>query len=345
MVLNFALAGRSRIDTAFNTLRHNPAYALGLLLGAVLAVGMAAIWGCPHTWAGWHRMRARLLDEGYIALGEVLAPSGALHDYRDGIWKGLWRVHGACLGFGILQAPIIGLMLIPWEVTQALFAPVASAYGGHPQMAQFVGAGIPAFFLVGAVAIILAQHLIAFRLLADIQSPYKLGTLFAVTGESWRRTLSHGQTVVSLAILAGLGAGLGYAFATVNVWLGEAAQLHGPHTLQLWIYFAVVVVFGGLFLEALGALAVEESATMSTPNQPYSFTQWLVAWLSDVFAWLMDRGLTYIGVGAVFVVGISAAKQAFSDGVIFADGSWGGLGWFVAAAVILLHLRKDGGES
>lgn len=345
MVLNFALAGRSRIDTAFNTLRHNPGYALGLLIGAVVAMVMASVWGCPHTWAGWHRMRSRLLDEGYIAMGEVLAPKGALHDYRDGIWKGLWRVHGASLGFAILQAPIIGLLLIPWEAAQMLFEPVAGAYARHPQMAQFVGDGIPAFFLVGALAIISAQHLIAFRLLGHISSPYRLGTLFAVTGESWRRTLVHGQTVVSLAILAGLGAGLGYAFGIVNVWLGEAAHLHGPQTLQLWIYFAVVVVFGGLFLEALGALSTEDSEVMSTPAQPYSFTEWLLSWLSDVMAWLLDRGLTTIGVAAVFLVGVGAAKQALTDGVIFADGSWGGLGWFVAAAVILLHLRKEGGES
>jgi len=84
---------------------------------------------------------------------------------------------------------------------------------------------------------------------------------------------------------------------------------------------------------------------MSTPAQPYSFTEWLLSWLSDVMAWLLDRGLTTIGVAAVFLVGVGAAKQALTDGVIFADGSWGGLGWFVAAAVILLHLRKEGGES
>ena len=84
---------------------------------------------------------------------------------------------------------------------------------------------------------------------------------------------------------------------------------------------------------------------MSTPAEPYSFTAWLIAWLGDVMGWLMDRGLVYIGVGAVFVVGLSAASQAFDEGVIFADGSWGGLGWFIAAALILLHLRKDGGES
>jgi hypothetical protein len=345
MVLNFALAGRSRIDGAFNTLRHNPAYAVGLVVGAFAAVVMSAVWGGLHTWAGWHRMRARLLDEGFVALGEVLAPDGGLHDYRDGIWRGLWRVHGACLGFAILQAPIIALVLIPWEVTQALFVPVASAYGQHPDMAQFVGMGIPAFFLVSALAIVLAQHLIAFRLLGQIQSPYKLGTLFVVTGESWRRTLNYGQTVVSLAILAGLGAGLGHVFSMVNVWMGEAAHLHFPDTLGLWVYFAVALVFGALFLEALGALSTEEDATVSTPVEPYSFTSWLTAWLSDVIAWLLDRGLTIIGVAAVFGVGLTVAKDTIMTGAAFDDGSWGGLGWFVAAALILLHMRRQGGDS
>jgi hypothetical protein len=345
MVLNFALAGRSRIDTAFNRLRHNPGYALGLVFGSILAIGMSIVWGCLHTWAGWHRMRDRLLDEGFIALGEVLAPVGALHDFRDGIWRGLWRVHGGCIGFCILQLPIIGILLLPWELAKSLFGPVAGAYSGHPQMAQFVGEGIPAFFLVSAISIIIAQHLIAFRLLTRIPSPFKLGTLFVVTGESWRRTLYHGQTVISLAILAGLGAGLGIAFGQVNVWLGESAQLFRPETLSEWILFAIVVTFGGLFMEAVGALSIEEDDTVSTPLEPYSFTAWLVSWLTLVIDWLMGRGLSIIGVSAVFAVGLMATKQAVSDGVIFAEGSWGGLGWFVAVALILLHLRKEGGAS
>ncbi len=344
MVLNFALAGRSRIDTAFNRLRHNPGYAVGIVLGSVLALQMSLVWGCLHTWAGWHRMRARLLDDGFIAFGEVLAPDGALHDFRDGIWRGLWRVHGACIAFMILQIPIIAIIMLPWQIALVLFAPVASAYGGHPNMAAFVGTGIPLFFAVSGGAIILAQHLIAFRLLGRLTPDFKLGTLFAVTGESWRRTLSHGQTVVSLAILAGLGAGIGAAFAGINNWLGDAADLSRPSTIQEWILLAVVVLFGGLFMEALGSLSTEEDATVGTPADPYSFTAWLVSWLKLVFAWLMGQGLMIIAVAAVFILGLSAVKGAF-DGAMWEDGSWGGLGWFIAAALILLHLRKSGGES
>ena len=120
MVLNFALAGRSRIDSAFNRLRHNPGYAVGIVLGSVLALQMSLVWGGLHTWAGWHRMRARLLDDGFVAFGEVLAPAGALHDFRDGIWRGLWRVHGGTIGFIILQMPIVAIIMLPSRARTAV---------------------------------------------------------------------------------------------------------------------------------------------------------------------------------------------------------------------------------
>lgn len=344
MVLNFALAGRSRIDSAFNRLRHNPGYAVGIVLGSVLALQMSLVWGGLHTWAGWHRMRARLLDDGFVAFGEVLAPAGALHDFRDGIWRGLWRVHGGTIGFIILQMPIVAIIMLPWQIALVLCAPVASAYGSHPNMSAFVGTGIPLFFAVSGVSIILAQQLIAFRMLGQLTPDFKLGTLFAVTGESWRRTLDHGQTVVSLAILAGLGAGVGAAFAGINTWLGDAADLTRPSTIQEWILLAVLVLFGGLFMEAIGALSTEEDATVGAPSEPYSFTAWLVGWLQLVIGWLMGQGLMIIAVVAVFALGLSAVLEA-TDGAMWNDGSWGGLGWFIAAALILLHLRKSGGES
>ena len=51
-----------------------------------------------------------------------------------------------------------------------------------------------------------------------------------------------------------------------------------------------------------------------------------------------------IAVVAVFALGLAAVVDAI-DGAMWDDGSWGGLGWFIAAALILLHLRKSGGES
>ena len=365
MVLNFALAGRSRIESALDNLRHRPGYALGLVVGAIMAIAVAPAWGALHPWAGWHRMRARLESEGFIALGEVLAPEGALADYKDGIWTGLWRVHGATLGFAILQAPIVFLLLQPWDQAQQLFSPVADAYGKHPEMANLIRDGIPAFFLVSAVSVIFAQQLIAFRMLGGLRGPHKIGTMFKVTGASWRETLGSTQVVISLSILAGLVAAIGIAFGGVNEWLADAAHLR-PSIIGDWIQKAVMLVAGSLFLEAFGRLSSEADCSVDTPAQPYSFTAWLLGWISQVYGWLVSRGLRIIGIGAVFSVGLvtaldsingfKALEEFFDDGPFeailalqgggaFADGSWGGLGWFVAAAMILLHMRKSGGES
>jgi hypothetical protein len=366
MVLNFALAGRSRIQSALDNLRHRPGYALGLVVGAVIAIAVTPVWGALHPWAGWHRMRSRLEADGFIALGEVLAPSGALDDYKDGIWSGLWRVHGSSLGFFLLQAPIIYLLIQPYELAQQLFGPVSDAYTGHPEMAKLIAVGIPAFFLVSAISVIFAQHLIAWRMLGGLRGPHKIGTMFKVTGASWRETLGSTQVVISLAILAGLTAAIGVAFGGVNEWLADAANLYRPSIITDWIQKAVMLVAGSLFLEAFGKLSSEADCSVVAPAQPYSFTAWLVAWIQQVFDWLTQRGLYVIGVGAVFSVGLVTALDAingfsalgvfFEEGPIeaiialhgggaWADGSWGGLGWFVAAALILLHIRKNGGES
>jgi len=382
MVLNFALAGRSRIESALDNLRHQPGYALGLVVGAIMAVAVSPAWGCLHPWAGWHRMRGRLQADGFIALGEVLAPDGALADYKDGIWTGLWRVHGSSLGFVLLQAPIVYLLLQPYEQAQQLFGPVSDAYTGHPEMAKLIGVGIPAFFLVSAASVIFAQHLVAFRMLGGLRGPHKIGTMFKVTGASWKETLGSTQVVISLAILAGLVAAIGVAFGSANEWLADAANLYRPSIITVWIEKAIMLVAGSLFLEAFGKLSSEADCSVDTPAQPYSFTAWLVGWIQQVYDWLIQRGLRIIGVGAVFSVGLVTALDAINgfeamdvlydgdvaekadnlselcdaiqpfdailalqSGSAWSDGSWGGLGWFVAAVLILLHMRKSGGES
>jgi hypothetical protein len=53
----------------------------------------------------------------------------------------------------------------------------------------------------------------------------------------------------------------------------------------------------------------------------------------------------FSALGVFFEEGPIEAIIALHGGGAWADGSWGGLGWFVAAALILLHIRKNGGES
>ena len=203
-------------------------------------------------------------------------------------------------------------------------------------------------------------------MLGDIKGPHKLGTLFVVTSASWRRTLEDTQTILSLSILAGLGAAVGMVFGAVNEWLGDAANLYRPTTLAEWVQLAVLVVFGALFLEAVGRLSVERSERVAAPANPYSFTDWLVSWIGDVYGWLTAKGMKMIGVGAAFLVLVGTAFSAsnfpeafeafFDDGPFafiaelngagaFNEHSWGALGWFIATALLLLHLRKEGGES
>ena len=124
MSQGFVLAGKGRAQAAMRSLSSNPERAIILVAGAILTGLCWPIWGILHTWAGWHKCRARMEADGVAALGEVLAPDQALHDYRDGIWRGLFRVHAGSIAFVLLQAPIIAIASVPYAIAQALFAPV-----------------------------------------------------------------------------------------------------------------------------------------------------------------------------------------------------------------------------
>ena len=172
MVLNFALAGRSRIDTAFNRLDTIPAMPWGSC--------WAQCWRyrCPSYGADFTPGRAGIECE-HVCLMKGLSlsvrsshPRAPSMTSRRRVERALacaWRMHRVL----ILQIPIIAIIMLPWQIALVLCAPVASGYGSHPNMSAFVGTGIPLFFAVSGAAIIIAQHLIAFRMLGKLTPDFK----------------------------------------------------------------------------------------------------------------------------------------------------------------------------
>jgi hypothetical protein len=355
MSQGFVLAGKARAQATLDALSSKPVHAIGLVAGAFLTVVVAPLWGCVHAWAGWHKCRARLDVDGLAALGQVLAPDQALADYRDGIWRGLFRVHSATFAFCLLQAPILAIAVIPVLVAQILFGPVALAYTSQPALAAAIAVGVPAAVALGVFTIVFGQHLLALKLLGAQQPPHRLGTVFHATGASWRSASNNLQPLVSLGLLTAFVGAIGGAVALINVKVADALKIQSAETIGLWIIVAVSVVVFAMLLEALSAWADDADRGMTKPANPYSFIDWFFSWL--LFLWngtyrLVARLLNWIigkaqllAVGTVVLVvvlvGIDGTSEAFEDG------AWSGLAWFLGAAGLLLYLvhqESKGGE-
>ena len=356
MSQGFVLAGKGRAQAAMRSLSASPERAIGLVAGAILAVMCCPLWGCLHTWAGWHKCRAKLSSDGLAALGEVLAPDQALADYKDGIWRGLFRVHAGAIAFALLQAPIIAIAAVPYVIAQMLFAPVAVAYTTQPELAAIISVGIPALVGLGMATVVFGQHLLAFRVLGAVQPPHRLGTAFHATGASWRGAAANLQPLVSLGLLTALVGGLGGAFAYINIKVAGELEIRSAATIGLWIGVALGILVVALLLEALSTWVDECETRLALPAEPYSFTQWFIGWI--VFLWnggysIVARLLNWIigkarllAVGTVVLVLVLVGLDG--TGSAFDDGAWSGLAWFLGSAGLLLYLRHQdasGGEA
>ena|GEM_PF-3151911 len=356
MSQGFVLAGKGRAQAAMRSLSSNPERAIILVAGAILTGVCWPIWGILHTWAGWHKCRERMEADGVAALGEVLAPDQALHDYRDGIWRGLFRVHAGSIAFVLLQAPIMVIAGVPYAIAQALFAPVGMAYTSQPELAMVISVGIPAVVGIGMGTVVFGQQLLAFRVLGSIKPAHRTGTAFHATGASWRGAAANIRPLVSMGLLTSLVAGAGGAVAFINVKIASELEIRSAATIGLWIAIALGILVVALLLEALSTWADECDTTLDLPAEPYSFTAWLIAWI--VFLWngayaIVARILNWIigkarllAVGTVVFVLVMVGLEGTSGA--FDDGAWSGLAWFLGAAGLLLYLRHQdasGGEA
>jgi hypothetical protein len=344
MNAGFVLSGKSRAQDALKRFGATPMHAVGLVLASLIACLVSPLWGLLHPWAGWHRCRARLDADGLAALGEVLAPRQALNDYKDGIWRGLFRVHAGSLAFVLLQAPILAIAVVPVGLAVVLFAPVAGAYPTSSALQALFIQGVPALVALGVFTVVMGQHMLAYRILGSTQKPHRLGTCFHATGASWRAALKSADTLASLGLLTVLVAGAGGAFALLNVKVAEELGILVPETIGLWIAVALGIMVGALLLEALGEWSEKAQIDFQPAAEPYSFVDWFVNWIwhgiiVPVFLWLKGPGLAVVCIGLVVVVGVMVGKSGISGA--FDEGAWSGLAWFLSCAGILLFLRHQ----
>ena len=309
MNAGFVLSGKSRAQDALKRFGARPMHAVGLVLASLIACLVAPLWGLLHPWAGWHRCRARLDSDGLAALGEVLAPRQALDDYKDGIWRGLFRVHAGSLAFVLLQAPIMAIAVVPVCLAVLLFAPVAGAYPTSSALQALFSQGVPALVALGVFTVVMGQHMLAYRILGSTRKPHRLGTCFHATGASWRAALKNADALASLGLLTVLVAGAGGAFAIVNVMVAEELGILAADTIGLWIAVALGIMVEALLLEALGEWSEKVQVDFQPSAEPYSFVDWFVNWLwrgiiVPVFLWLKGPGLAVVCIGVVVVVGV-----------------------------------------
>ncbi len=295
MPLSIATAGRSRIDAAIKALIASPIRAVGLVAATFLVAIVSPLWGCIHPMAGWHKCRERLAADGLSSLGEVLVPDQALLDYKDGIWKGLYRVHTSSIGFMVLQLPVIVLLLVPVAITQILFNPVSESFArGNQDLATLFGQGAPGIVALSSFTIIFGQTMLATRVLGQVPPSHPIGTSYVATSAAWRGALKDPNPLISIGILTSVVGLIGGLFGFVNDIVAEKLELLGGSAPQLWIQLLLAVVAGAVLLEALGKWSEEcNFGKIEVPAKPYSFMQafWgRIMWILKT-AWSLICGL------------------------------------------------------
>jgi hypothetical protein len=348
MPLDIILAGKERSKNAIQVLISDPLKAIGLVAGAILAVLVMPLWGGVHPWTGWQKCRERLPADGLEALGEVLVPDRALEDYKDGIFRGFFRVHASTASFLLLQAPILGVLLVPSILAKDLFRPVGDAYAFNDDMASFFYDGVPMLFCFAAVIILVGQSLLAVRILGGVPATHPIGTTFAAVSAAWKQTLKDPRPLVSIGILTALIGVGGKIFATLNDRAAEELLLQGSTAPGVWIMLAILIIVGAILLESLGRWSEENTVELALANAPYSIVEKLtqeeipagIQWLRNAAVRFVEltglviilHFLAYTGMKLFYLV-----KDREADGAELGD--WRFLLWFVVAASLLIYLR------
>lgn len=348
MPLDIILAGKERSKNAIQVLIGDPLKAIGLVAGAILAVLVMPLWGGVHPWSGWQKCRERLPTDGLEALGEVLVPDRALEDYKDGIFRGFFRVHASTASFVLLQAPILWVLLVPSDLAEDLFRPVGDAWAFNADLASLFYDGVPALFAFAAVIILAGQSLLALRILGGIRAPHPIGTTFAAVGASWKQTLKDPRPLVSIGILTALIGVAGKIFATLNDRAGEELLLQGSDAPGIWIMLALTLIVGAVLLESLGRWAEENTVQVAPASAPYSIVEKITQEeIPAGIQWLSNSTVRFVELtGLVIVLHflVYASTKLFFLVKYREDanpelGDWRFLAWLVVAAGLLIYLK------
>ena len=286
MALGIVTAGRSRINAAIKAVIAAPMRAIGLMSATILVFLVFPLWGFLHPMAGWHKCRERMAADGLTSLGEVLVPDQALLDYKDGIWRGLYRVHTSSFGFVLLQMPVIILLLVPVFIAQILFTPVGDAYPAD--FAQAFQMGPPGVVALSSFTIIFGQTLLATKVLGMVPPSHPLGTSYVAISASWRGALRDPNALISIGLLTSIVGAIGGGFGFINDTLAGTLELAGSDAPMTWILVLVAVVASAVLLEALGQWSDEcDFGKVEIPKEPYQFLTafWGGIWWGITTVW------------------------------------------------------------
>jgi hypothetical protein len=348
MPLDIILAGKERSKNAIQVLIGDPLKAIGLVAGAILAVLVMPLWGGVHPWSGWQKCRDRLPTDGLEALGEVLVPDRALEDYKDGIFRGFFRVHASTASFLLLQAPILWVLLVPSDLAEGLFRPVGDAYAFNHDLASFFYNGVPMLFAFAAVIILVGQSLLAVRILGRARAPHPIGTTFAAVGAAWKQTLKDPRPLVSIGILTALIGIAGKIFATLNDRAAEELHLQGSNAPGVWIMLALLIIVGAVLLESLGRWSEENTVELAPANAPYSIVEKITQEeIPAGIQWLRDAAVRFVELTGLVIVLYFLAYTTMELFYLVKHredanaelGDWRFLAWFIVAAGLLIYLR------
>ncbi|MFH1811442.1 MAG: hypothetical protein ABIJ09_22060 [Pseudomonadota bacterium] len=320
-----------------------PLHHLGLVAGAAVTAGVAPLWGQALSTHGWMEARRRMPAEGLVALGQILIPQRARPLYADGVWRGLWRVHGLSLALACVQAPAVALAMLPAFLAYQLLAPAAGMFP-DPVVAMAVAQGLPALLGLALVSLVAGQTLLVLRLLGQTHGASSLGQIARTSSEAWRVALQDLPTLatlgLSLVVVGAMGAAFVYANLRLALWLELGA---GVQLVTTWAGAITLLLVAALSFEVMARWAERVDVNAPVATHPFSFTTWLTTWLRSVVAWFAARGMVSMGTAVVLAVGGLTALLALLSGQTFT--SWVGLGWFAASAAVLVVLHVTGRRS
>jgi hypothetical protein len=268
----------------------------------------------------------------------VLAPERSRAEFKDGVWRGLWRTHGVSLAFFCVQAPAAVVVMLPALGLSWLLRDSAGTLQ-TALLAQVVGIVLPGMLLLASAAVVLGQAMLVWRRIGTQSGRLSLGVIFALSASSWPVALAEAGALIGIGLglggLAAIGAGVVYGV----VWgLAKADALLVADMVSLWIAALMAAVVGGAFLETLGRWVEDQALGAVNAKQAFVFSAWLQGWLSEVVGWFARKGMVAVGAGGCLVIGLVVALLTVRHGELFT--SWVALGWFGVAAAVLITLRN-----
>lgn len=337
MTDNKLLVGVRIVRASATEVARRPVEAVALVLAAIMTALVAPLWGATLTWLGWLETRERIGADGVISLGSTLAPQRARDQYRDGVWRGLWRVHGVSVAFAFVQAPVILLIMVPAAVVYVLFSTLGPIY--PPGIASTVITfAVPVPVAIACLTIAAGEAVLAYRMLRAVRGPYSVGLMFRITGAAWQTTLGHVATLASLGITLALGVVVAGVVVGLLVFVADLLALGGGQmVITLWLAIFLGVLATAVELEAIASWAEGVTLPKIDETKCWSFTDWLWSWLGSVFGWFAKQGMVAVGTGACLVIGLLTGVVALATQQVFT--SWVGLGWFTVTAAVLVTIR------